>query len=166
MNRPYTAEEFETLVANVRRQLPAVSLSCDIIVGFPGETEDEFRKSYDLCERVGFSRMHVFRYSARPDTPAARMSDQVDPHVMAERSALMRELAQRMARADAELRIGTVEQAILENECYATLGSFHRAVVDGVEPDLPTQRFACTIQSVDESGLVRVVPAGQMLPRG
>ena len=166
MNRPYTAEEFETLVANVRRQLPAVSLSCDIIVGFPGETEDEFRKSYDLCERVGFSRMHVFRYSARPDTPAARMSDQVDPHVMAERSALMRELAQRMARADAELRIGTVEQAILENECYATLGSFHRAVVDGVEPDLPTQRFACTIQSVDESGLVHVVPAGQMLPRG
>lgn len=127
MGRPYTAAEFEETVARVRELVPNISLSCDVIVGFPGETEDEFAESFALCERVGFSRMHVFRYSARPGTPAATAPDQVAPEVMAERSARLRSLAQRLAHADAERRAGTVERAVLEGHGFATLGSFHKA---------------------------------------
>ena len=67
MNRPYTAEQYEATVAMIRAKLPAASISCDIIAGFPGETDDEFAQSLALCEHVGFSRMHVFRYSAPGD---------------------------------------------------------------------------------------------------
>lgn len=59
--------------------LPQAALSCDVIVGFPGETDEEFEESLALCRRVGFSRMHVFRYSKRPGTLAADMPKQVPP---------------------------------------------------------------------------------------
>ena len=126
MGRPYRAEEFEDLCDRIRRRVPSVALSCDIIVGFPGETDEEFEASLGLCERVGFSRMHVFRYSARPGTPAATMPDQVPPEIMAERSQRMRELAERMARIDAQSRCGTCERAVIEQGRRGTLSSFHR----------------------------------------
>mgnify|MGYP002224633344 FL=1 len=93
----------------IRANLPQASLSCDVIVGFPGETDEEFEESLALCRRVGFSRMHVFRYSKRPGTLAADMPDQVPPEVMAERSRRMRDTAQELAIADARRRVGTVE---------------------------------------------------------
>ena len=68
MGRPYSAEAFEDTVRMIRANLPQASLSCDVIVGFPGETDEEFEESLALCRRVGFSRMHVFRYSKRPGT--------------------------------------------------------------------------------------------------
>ena len=61
MGRPYSAEAFEDTVRMIRANLPQASLSCDVIVGFPGETDEEFEESLALCRRVGFSRMHVFR---------------------------------------------------------------------------------------------------------
>ncbi len=127
MGRPYTAPEFESTVARVRELVPGISLSCDVIVGFPGETDREFEESVATCERAGFSRMHVFRYSARPGTPAAVAPDQVAPEIMAERSARLRGVAQRLAREDAARRLGSVERAVLEGRGYATLGSFHKA---------------------------------------
>lgn len=158
MNRPYTAEEFEDTVSMIRSLLPAASLSCDLIVGFPGETDREFQASYELCERVGFSRMHVFRYSARPGTPAAVAPDQIPPETMAERSAQVRELAQRMSRADATKRIGTIERAVIENGRYATLGSFHKAVVDA-DCALPKDPvFDVELVAVDDAGIVHVRP--------
>ena len=69
MGRPYSAEAFEDTVRMIRTNLPQASLSCDVIVGFPGETDEEFEESLALCRRVGFSRMHVFRYSLRPICP-------------------------------------------------------------------------------------------------
>ena len=81
MGRPYTAEEFLDLTRRIRAILPAAALSCDLIVGFPGETDEEFACSLETCRRAGFARMHVFRYSARPGTLAAEAPDQVDPRV-------------------------------------------------------------------------------------
>ncbi len=160
MGRPYSAEEFEQTIERVRSALPSISLSCDVIVGFPGETEEEFDESLALCERIGFSRMHVFRYSARPGTPAATMPDQVAPEVMAERSERLRSLSAAMRVRDAECRLGTVERAVFEGRGYATLGSFHKARVsapEGADPaaleDAP-QIASVMIDSVDESGLV------------
>ena len=87
-------------------------------------------ESLALCRRVGFSRMHVFRYSKRPGTLAADMPDQVPPEVMAERSRRMRAAAQELAIADARRRVGTVERAVLEYGDNLTLGSFHHARLD------------------------------------
>ena len=157
MGRPYTAAEFEDLCCRIRAALPTASLSCDLIVGFPGETDEEFEESLALCERVGFSRMHVFRYSARPGTPAASMPDQVPPEVMAGRSHRARELAARLAQQDAESRIGSVERAVIEEGCRGTLASFHRVEVSGLEEAgiVAPALVDVAIMDVGASGLVR-----------
>ncbi|WP_291289371.1 MiaB/RimO family radical SAM methylthiotransferase [Enorma sp.] len=157
MGRPYTAAEFEGLCHRIRAALPSASLSCDLIVGFPGETDEEFEESLALCERVGFSRMHVFRYSARPGTPAASMPHQVPPEVMAARSHRARELAARLAQQDAEARIGTVERAVIEEGCRGTLASFHRVEVSGLEEAgiAAPAIVDVAIMDVGASGLVR-----------
>ena len=166
MRRPYTAEQYAQVVEAIRKKVPAIAIACDVIVGFPGETDEEFEESYSFCERMGFSRMHVFRYSARPGTPAAEAPDQVPPQVMAERSARLRTLGERMARADAARRIGTVERAVLEDGACGTLGSFHRVVVDGLPADPPApvagpvaqdsaaRLIEVAIMSMDEDGLL------------
>ena len=159
MGRPYSAKAFEALCARIKAALPNAALSCDLIVGFPGETESDFEDSLALCERVGFSRMHVFRYSARPGTVAAGMPDQISPQVLAERSRRARELADQLTRADARGRIGTRERAVIEAGSKGTLASFHRVEVDGLD-----QAHVCApalvdvaIMDVTASGLVRAV---------
>ena len=160
MNRPYTAEQYEATVAMIRAKLPAASISCDIIAGFPGETDDEFAQSLALCECVGFSRMHVFRYSARPGTPAAEASDQVPPEVMAERASELRAVAERCAQADAAARVGSVENAVLEYGNRGTLGSFHRVIVDDAPQDRTGSLVRVRIDAMDDRGILHahVVP--------
>lgn len=159
MNRPYAAEDYEQLVARVRAKLPAAAISCDIIAGFPGETEEEHQASLALCERVGFARMHVFRYSARPGTPAAEAPDQVDPEVMARRARELREVAERCAHKDATSRVGTTETAVLEYGARGTLGSFHRVLVDGLDEPRAGTIVPVTITAMDERGILHAVPA-------
>ncbi|MDO4595677.1 MAG: tRNA (N(6)-L-threonylcarbamoyladenosine(37)-C(2))-methylthiotransferase MtaB [Coriobacteriaceae bacterium] len=154
MARPYSAERFMQIVQSARCILPDIALSCDVIVGFPGETEEEFEESYRLCERVGFSRMHVFRYSKRPGTPAAAAADQIGPHIMAARSSRLRELAHRMALADAAKRLGTQERAVIENGSAATLESFHRVLVEGGEDLCSGELVSVRLKSLDESGVL------------
>lgn len=152
MNRPYTSEDYAAMVDMIRAKLPSAAISCDIIAGFPGEDEREFQESLDFCRRIGFARMHVFRYSVRPGTPAATAPDQVDPKVMAERAAQLRAMAEECSRADARRRIGTLERAVLEYGNRGTLGSFHRVVVDDAEVDRAGALVDVTIKSMDERG--------------
>ena len=159
MGRPYTTREFEETVARIRDKVPACGISGDLIVGFPGETESEFADTRSFVERVGFSRLHVFRYSVRPGTPAASMPDQVAPEVMASRSAAVRELVATSARSDARSRIGTCERAVLEYGNRGTLGSFHRVVVDGVPEDASSGILEVQIESIDEAGVLHARPA-------
>lgn len=77
MRRPYTAARYEKLVADLRAARPGLALTTDIIVGFPGETDEDYQATRALCERVGFNNAFVFRYSPRRETPAATMADQV-----------------------------------------------------------------------------------------
>ena len=154
MGRPYSAEAFEDTVRMIRTNLPQASLSCDVIVGFPGETDEEFEESLALCRRVGFSRMHVFRYSKRPGTLAADMPDQIPPEIMAVRSRRMRAAAQELAIADARRRVGTVERAVLEYGDNLTLGSFHHARLDDVCGLKAPCLLDVAIIGVDDSGLV------------
>jgi len=114
MNRHYDTAAFAQLIADVRRTVPGVAVSTDIIVGFPGETEAQFEESLDFVRRMGFARMHVFPYSARRGTPAARRTDQVPPMVRKERAARMQALAEELAEAYHRSMLGSVAEVLFE----------------------------------------------------
>lgn len=95
MNRHYDTAEFARLLEQVETEVPGVAVSTDIIVGFPGETEEQFRQGLEFVEKMNFSRMHVFPYSRRSGTPAAARKDQIAESVKKERAHRMQELAAR-----------------------------------------------------------------------
>jgi len=86
MHRVYTAKKYVDLVRQLRKVRDGIALTTDIIVGFPGETEDDYKQTRDLVEELQFDNAFVFRYSPRRDTPAAEMSEQVDEHIKEERN--------------------------------------------------------------------------------
>ena len=86
MNRRYSTEKFEKGVQLLRKIYPNVALTTDIIVGFPGETEEEFNTTYEFLKRIKFYKMHVFKYSQRKGTRAAVMPNQIDGNIKEERS--------------------------------------------------------------------------------
>ncbi|MBN1370029.1 MAG: tRNA (N(6)-L-threonylcarbamoyladenosine(37)-C(2))-methylthiotransferase MtaB [Dehalococcoidaceae bacterium] len=99
MGRNYTTARYSQTLEEIYRRIPDVAITTDVIVGFPGETADEFGQTLDLCRQAGFARIHVFPYSARPLTAAAGMSGQVDAKIKKEREAAMLSLAREQAQA-------------------------------------------------------------------
>ena len=89
MNRKYTTEDFEKVVTRLREAFPNVALTTDIIVGFPGETEEEFETTYNYLKKINFYKMHVFKYSQRKGTKAAVMPNQIDGAVKEQRSKVL-----------------------------------------------------------------------------
>jgi threonylcarbamoyladenosine tRNA methylthiotransferase MtaB len=92
MNRKYTKEQFLENLIKIRKAIPEIALACDVIVGFPGESEEEFEETYSFIKECGFNYLHVFPYSIRPGTVAAKMKNQVNPQVKKERVARLIEL--------------------------------------------------------------------------
>lgn len=136
MGRVYTAEEYLRRADVVRSEVPGCALAADVIAGFPGETDAEFAETLALCEKVGFSKLHVFRYSRRPGTPAAVMAGQVDPRVASERAARLRELSARMRREQAEALVGSVQRVVaLEPGRGVSGGLFDVALPEGSGAD-------------------------------
>ena len=86
MNRRYTTAEYKEIVDKLRREIPDVAITTDVIVGFPGETEEEFEKTYNFLKELELSQMHIFKYSPRKGTKAADMENQVSPQDKHERS--------------------------------------------------------------------------------
>ncbi len=86
MKRRYTTEEYKTIVDRLRANIPNVSITTDVIVGFPGETNEEFDKTYEFLKDIELTHMHIFKYSPRKGTPAATMENQVDPSTKHDRS--------------------------------------------------------------------------------
>ena len=99
MNRGYTRERYLDLVAELKATVPEIALSTDLIVGFPGETEEDFARTVEMVERIGYDNAFVFRYSPRPGTPAAAMPDQIDPAVTASRNTRLLEVTTRVGAA-------------------------------------------------------------------
>ncbi len=114
MGRPYDAATFGAVVARARTAFPGIAVTTDVIVGFPGETDAEFAETMVFAEEMGFSRLHVFRYSARSGTPAAAMPGQVAPAIKAERSAALRALGGQLAATYASSRVGTPAELLVE----------------------------------------------------
>ena len=99
MNRGYTRTRYLELIAELQETVPDLALSTDLIVGFPGESEEDFGKTMEMVERVGYDNVFAFRYSRRPGTPAAEMPDQVPEEVKAERNTRLLEVTTRVAAA-------------------------------------------------------------------
>ncbi|MGQ9516632.1 MAG: tRNA (N(6)-L-threonylcarbamoyladenosine(37)-C(2))-methylthiotransferase MtaB [Anaerolineae bacterium] len=114
MGRRYTTAEFTRLVDKAREYIPDVAITTDIMVGFPGETEEEFAQSQAFVERMEFARIHVFRYSPRPGTPAASFPGQVPAEVSAARSDAMMVVGEASGRAFCRRFIGRVMPVLWE----------------------------------------------------
>ena len=114
MNRRYCAEEFEQGVQRLRKVFPNVALTTDVIVGFPGETEEEFSKTYEFLKRIKFYKMHIFKYSQRKGTKAAVMPNQINGDIKEERSRKLIELSDRNEREYNEQYIGKKVEVLFE----------------------------------------------------
>lgn len=98
MNRPYDSLFFEEKINRIRKSIPNIAISTDVIVGFPGEGDNDFKDSYNLASKLKFSRLHVFSFSAHEMTPAAKMNGVVNGEKIKERSEKLRNLNQRLVR--------------------------------------------------------------------
>lgn len=116
MRRKYTTEQFAAKIKRLHEAMPGVAITTDVIVGFPGETDEMFEEGYRFMEELKFAEMHVFPYSKRTGTPAARMDDQVDEEVKNERVHKLIDLSEKMQLEYAQQYVGTVLDVIPERE--------------------------------------------------
>jgi tRNA-2-methylthio-N6-dimethylallyladenosine synthase len=114
MRRTYTRERFDALAQRMRAAIPDLALTTDLIVGFPGETEDDFRETLEAVEEVAFDSAFTFVFSPRRGTEAAAMPDQVPEDVKRERIERLVEVVQRVAQRRNQARVGRVEQVLVE----------------------------------------------------
>lgn len=121
MNRRYTSEEYYEKCRILRKYFDDPALTTDVIVGFPGETEEEFQESFDFVDKVDFYETHIFKYSKREGTKAASMPEQVDEQIKAERSARLIALGEKKRKAYEERFIGRTVEVLVEED----------AVIDG-----------------------------------
>jgi tRNA-2-methylthio-N6-dimethylallyladenosine synthase len=119
MIRRHTRAEYLARVARLRAQVPEVTLSTDIIVGFSGETEDDFAQTLSLVEQVGFVGVFGFKYSVRPNTPAQKLDDDVPEAVKGERLQRLFAISERLIREHLAAQVGTTLQVLLEGPSKA-----------------------------------------------
>ena len=145
MNRHYTAEEYADLCERLRRHFPNCAFTTDVMVGFPGETEEEFEESCRFVDSIRFSRVHIFAYSRRPGTRADRFPNQVDNKEKARRSKIMQTLCDKRAAEYSAQYIGKTVSVLLETP-------YPDGVIDG-----HTDTYLTVIVKTDK-------PEGTLLP--
>jgi len=122
MNRKYTTEDYRKSVALLKNNIPDVAITTDIMVGFPGEKEEDFLTSLNFAEEIGFSKIHVFKYSPRKGTPAAAYENQVSPEEKEKRSEQMLNLSDRLERQYLESYTGRDMEVLYEQEVSGKKG--------------------------------------------
>lgn len=116
MNRKYTTDEYYKIVEGLRRHFPEVAITTDIMVGFPGETDEEFRKTCDFTVKTAFADAHVFQYSPRPGTPAASFENQIAPQVKEIRSKQIMEICAESKQIFMEGLLGKTREVLFEQD--------------------------------------------------
>ena len=114
MARGYTTARYRRIVEQIRQLMPHAAISADAIVGFPGETDAQFRRTLELVEEIGFDQLNTAAYSPRPNTPAATWPDQVEDHVKVERLQELNALVERTAKERSQRYLGRVEEVLVE----------------------------------------------------
>lgn len=153
MNRRYTAEEYERIVNILRENIKDVSITTDVIVGFPGETEEEFNETYEFLKRIKLTKTHVFKYSPREGTKAATMPNQLDGTVKDKRSKALIELNNKNEGDFTKSIVGRVMDVLIEQpvkgkddvyEGYTR--NYVKVEVEGIEENLKGQIVNCKIE--------------------
>jgi threonylcarbamoyladenosine tRNA methylthiotransferase MtaB len=154
MGRRYTTDIFRKAVEKVRAMVPDASVTTDIIVGFPGESDEEFEGSYEFCRRLKFTALHIFPYSARPGTAAAQMPGKVSENVKKQRGSIMLELAAGSADEFARRFIGQTREVLWEKEARRSSGMFSGLTDNYIRTYVRSSRdIANTICKVRLTGL-------------
>lgn len=158
MNRRYTRESYLERIGQLREAVPDIALSTDIIVGFPGETDDDFEQTMDLVERVGFDHAFTFIYSAREGTPAASLTDTVPREVSQVRFDRLAELVRTLSFASNQRAVGRVDQCLIEGasrrdpRVLSARTPHNRLVHVAVPPGRSASHYAGSIRSIRITG--------------
>jgi threonylcarbamoyladenosine tRNA methylthiotransferase MtaB len=124
MRRSYSLDQYQRTVNLIKEKIPEVAITTDIMVGFPGESDDEFEQSYSFCQQTGFANIHVFPFSLRPETAAARMPGQTKDKVKQERNQRMLELSRSSRRRFCEQFLGQAMPVLWEKETSPRSGIY------------------------------------------
>lgn len=114
MHRPYTTDKFKTLLADIKDQVPDIAITTDVIVGFPGETEADFETTCKFAESCGFSKMHIFPFSARKGTPAEKFAGAVTEAVKKERADILGRIDETMHKTFLQAMVGQTAEVLFE----------------------------------------------------
>ncbi|SDW89066.1 tRNA (N(6)-L-threonylcarbamoyladenosine(37)-C(2))-methylthiotransferase MtaB [Paenibacillus sp. CF384] len=163
MRRKYTVEQFAEKIKLLHEAMPGVAITTDVIVGFPGETEEMFENGYAFMEQMGFAEMHVFPYSKRTGTPAARMEDQIDDELKNERVHKLIDLSERMQLDYAKKYVGEVLDIIPEREHKGSEGS---GLITGYSDNYIQVVFEGSESLIGELCRVKITEAGVNECRG
>ena len=152
MKRRYTTEEYKAIVDRLRAAIPNVSITTDVIVGFPGETNEEFDKTYEFLKDIEVTHMHVFKYSPRKGTPAATMENQVDPSTKHDRSEKLLQLNEEnfnkfgQKMLDKEFNV-LFEQKVGDNKYEGLTENYVKVIVES-DNDISEQILKVKIKDV------------------
>ncbi len=124
MKRRYSLDDYQKAINLVRAAIPGVAITTDIMVGFPGESDEEFEQSYSFCQQAGFANIHVFPFSPRPETQAARMPNQVKDKVKKERTQRMLELSRSSWHSFCQQFLGQTMWVLWEKETSPESGVY------------------------------------------
>ena len=124
MNRRYTTAQYAEIVKSIRESFEGAAITTDIMTGFPGETDEEFEKSAEFAEKMKFSDIHIFKYSPRPGTPAAKYPNQVTPEKKDERSKVLERIRQKSEKEYLSGFIGTEAEVLFEQPSEKYKGYF------------------------------------------
>ena len=141
MRRHYTINDFRQLVRAIRRKIPDLALTTDVIVGFPGETDEQFYNTYRFVQEIAFARLHVFKYSPRRGTPAAEFSSQIPPPVKEERSKRLLVLGRKLAYFFALRQLGCRVQVLVEGPSGQHAGFYEGLTDDYLRVIFPFSSF-------------------------
>jgi tRNA-2-methylthio-N6-dimethylallyladenosine synthase len=164
MNRRHTAGQYRRTVERLRRARPDIALSSDFIVGFPGESADDFRATTDLVRDIGFAQAFSFKYSPRPGTPSASAADQIPEPVKAERLAILQALLHAQQRAFNQSCVGKVMPVLFEKPGRHPGQLVGRSpYLQSVHAEAPAERIGdivpLTIRAALPNSLAGVMPA-------
>jgi threonylcarbamoyladenosine tRNA methylthiotransferase MtaB len=151
MNRPYSKEKFKEVCNLLHSEVDWLSLTTDCIVGFPGETYDEFQETCNLAQEIGFSKIHVFRYSKREGTPAALRLDQVSEEEKNKRAQELLRLSGELRISFAQSLLGHTEQVIVEKTGLGMTESYYHMSVP--EAYKPGNCYDMCLRSIDTEGV-------------
>lgn len=140
MNRKYTCSEYEKIVYGLRELYPDSAITTDIMVGFPGETEEEFEKTCKFAEKIGFADAHIFQYSQRKGTPAAKRPDQVSPEVKERRSKIISQITKKSYIEYIENFIGHKAEVLFEQPYAKKDGYFEGKTGNYLTVIVPSQK--------------------------